>query len=84
MDCPKERKVKLATFLLDCHAVRAGTLNFVTQEEFRKVFKDKFFPCSFCDAKRKEFMSFVQGDRTVAKYEKRFTEFAKYTLAFFY
>ncbi|TYJ99696.1 uncharacterized protein E5676_scaffold562G00920 [Cucumis melo var. makuwa] len=44
--------------------------------------KDKFYPHSSCDKKRKEFMNLFQGDLTVTEYEKQFTEMVKYTLAF--
>ncbi|KAA0025962.1 uncharacterized protein E6C27_scaffold34G002770 [Cucumis melo var. makuwa] len=53
----------------------------VSREELRKAFQNKFYPRSFCDAKRNEFMSLVQSDITLTKYEKKFTERAKYTLA---
>lgn len=90
IDFPKKIKVKLATFLLQdsiedwwiLYMARVGRVSFVTWEKFRKEFKDKFYPRSFCDAKRKEFMNLVQGDMTDAKYEKRFTELVKYALAF--
>lgn len=64
------------------HVVRADEVSFVTWEEFKKAFRNKFYPRSFCDAKRDKFMNFVQGNLIVAKYEKRFTELTKYALAF--
>lgn len=51
-------------------------------EAFRKVFKNKFYPRSFYDVKRKEFISLVQGNMTIAEYEKQFIELTKYALAF--
>ncbi|KAA0056324.1 hypothetical protein E5676_scaffold11G00970 [Cucumis melo var. makuwa] len=60
---------------------RPDRVNFVIWEEVRKTFKDKFYLCSFCDMKRKKFMSLVQGDMTAIVYEKRFIELAKYALA---
>ena len=36
----------------------------------------------FYEAKSNEFMSLVQGNMSVAEYEKKFTELAKYVLAF--
>ncbi|TYK26890.1 uncharacterized protein E5676_scaffold7319G00040 [Cucumis melo var. makuwa] len=56
-------------------------MDFVSREELRKAFQNKFYPRSFCDAKRNEFMSLVQSNITMTKYEKKFTELAKYTLA---
>ncbi|KAA0025975.1 uncharacterized protein E6C27_scaffold34G002910 [Cucumis melo var. makuwa] len=90
IECSEEKKVKLATFLLQSsakdwwtfHAARVGGTKYVMWEEFRKALRDKFYPCSFCDEKRKKFMSLLQGDMTVIEYEKIFTELAKYTLDF--
>ena len=42
-------------------------------EKFKKAFKKMSYPHSLYDAKRNVFMSLVQGDMTVAEYEKRFT-----------
>ncbi|KAA0054747.1 uncharacterized protein E6C27_scaffold437G00220 [Cucumis melo var. makuwa] len=64
------------------YATRAGRENVVAWKKFHKVFKDKFYPHSSCDKKRKEFMNLFQGDLTVTEYEKQFTEMVKYTLAF--
>lgn len=36
----------------------------------------------FVDEKRREFLSLVQGYKTIAKYEKKITELPKYTIAF--
>ena len=82
--------MRLATFLLQdnakdwltLHAAKAGGEGIVAWEEFRKAFKDKFYPHSFCDAKRNKLMNLVKGELTVAGYEKQFTELAKYALAF--
>lgn len=46
------------------------------------MFKDKFYRHSFCDMKRKEFMSLVHGSMSVTKYEKIFIKLAKYIVAF--
>ena len=78
MDCREERKVKLATHLLQhgahdwwiLHTARAGEEGLTTWDEFRRAFKNKFYPHSFCDTKRSEFMSLVQSNMTVTKYEK--------------
>lgn len=61
---------------------RVGGIDSVLWEEFRKVFQNKFYPRPFCDAKRNEFMSLVQGNMTVMEYEKKFTEMANYVLCF--
>ena len=49
--------------------------------DFKKLFQEKYYPKSYCDEKRKEFFSLVQGHMSVAEYEKKFTELAKYALA---
>ena len=58
MDCPKVEKVKLATFLLQDSAKDWWILNaaivcgegLILWKEFKKAFKDKFYP-SFYDMK---------------------------------
>ncbi|KAA0035464.1 A-kinase anchor protein 12 [Cucumis melo var. makuwa] len=55
MDCHEERKVKLATFLLQdstedwwvLHTTRAGKEGLITWEEFKKAFKNKFYLSEF-------------------------------------
>lgn len=51
------------------------------QEEFEKVFPNKFYPRLFCDSKRNEFMSLVKSSMIVDEYEKKFNEFTKYVQA---
>ena len=57
-------------------------MGFVLWDEFRKALQNKFYPLSFCDAKRNGFVNLVQGDTTIVEYEKNFTKLAKYALAF--
>src|ERR1051325_3609979 len=45
---------------------------------FLKVFYDKFFPKTYRDAKLEEFLKLVQGNSTVAEYEKKYTELSRY------
>lgn len=52
----------------------------MTWTDFKKAFQDKYSPRSFYDSKRNEFLRLVQGSRSVAKYEKKFTELAKYAM----
>lgn len=90
MERLKERKMKLPTFLLQWgsedwwtfHVARAGVIVSISWEEFRKVFQNKFYPCSLYHTKKNGFISLVQGDMIVVMYEKMFTEFTKYVLAF--
>ncbi|XP_038877272.1 uncharacterized protein LOC120069556 [Benincasa hispida] len=86
MWCPEDRKVALATFLLQKRAEdwwrvfkdRRRGMEEVTWEEFGKAFHEKFYPQTFRDAKRNEFLKLVQGSLTVAEYEQKYTELRKY------
>lgn len=42
----------------------------VVWDDFKKTFKNKFYPRSICDTKRSKFLNFVQDDMNIAKYEK--------------
>ncbi|TYJ96210.1 uncharacterized protein E5676_scaffold261G00500 [Cucumis melo var. makuwa] len=64
------------------YVARVGGVDFIILEGFRRGFQEKFYPRSFVDVKRKEFLCLVQDDMTVAEYEKKFTELAKYTIIF--
>ncbi|TYK15233.1 uncharacterized protein E5676_scaffold892G00030 [Cucumis melo var. makuwa] len=84
--CPEDRKVELAAFLLQNGAEdwwrmeesRRRTTGDISWDEFKKAFFDKFYPRSFRDAKRNEFLRLTQGSMTVAEYEKKYTELSKY------
>ena len=45
----------------------------LTIEEFWQKFEAKYFPISVQKGKKKEFLNLKQGDRTVAEYEREFT-----------
>lgn len=68
--------------MVDPYTERVGGIDSVSWEEFRKIFQNKLYPHVFYEAKSNEFMSLVQGNMSVAEYEKKFTELAKYVLAF--
>ncbi|XP_038895853.1 uncharacterized protein LOC120084022 [Benincasa hispida] len=82
MSCPEDRKVGLATFLLQKEAekwwkvisTRRASTDAMLWPEFRKAFEDKYYPSSFRDAKRDEFLRLTQGTMSVAEYEQKFTE----------
>ncbi|TYJ96623.1 Retrovirus-related Pol polyprotein from transposon opus [Cucumis melo var. makuwa] len=57
---------------------RRRTTGDMSWDKFKKAFFDKFYPRSFCDAKRNEFLRLAQGSMTVAEYEKKYTELSKY------
>ena len=89
MHCPEDRKLDLVTFMLQKGAEdwwrliehKSADVGSLTWADFKKSFQEKYYPKSFCDEKRKEFLNLVQGGMTVAEYEKKFTELAKYALA---
>ena len=49
-----------------------------TWEDFKAAFETQFVPEAFKEAKRVEFERLVQGNMTVAEYEKKFLELAEY------
>ncbi|KAA0054739.1 uncharacterized protein E6C27_scaffold437G00090 [Cucumis melo var. makuwa] len=65
ISCPKARKVKLATFLLEGNA-----------KDWWILFEAK------AREKRRELLSLEQSDKTVAMYEKKFTQLVKYAITF--
>ncbi|XP_038904244.1 uncharacterized protein LOC120090589 [Benincasa hispida] len=88
MRCPDDRKVVLATFLLQEVAndwwrmtqLRHGDRQ-TSWEEFKSFFYDKFYLRSFRNMKRNEFLKLVQGTMSVAEYEKKYTELSKYAIS---
>lgn len=88
MQCLEDQKVESATFLLQKEAEdwwrlvenKRGDKNTPYWEEFKKVFQEKYYPKSFYDAKRNEFLRLVQGSMTVVEYKKKYTELSKYAL----
>ena len=50
----------------------------LTWERFRDEFFDKYFPRSVRIQKEQEFIHLKQGNRSVAEYEVKFTELAKF------
>ncbi|KAI0491606.1 hypothetical protein KFK09_025866 [Dendrobium nobile] len=89
MQCPADRKVPLAVFLLDGEAEHwwegqqaarfQGRLNsLITWEEFTEVFRDWFVPPSARQQMQETFLRLVQGSKTVMQYEAEFTALARY------
>ncbi|XP_020696687.2 uncharacterized protein LOC110109828, partial [Dendrobium catenatum] len=89
MQCPADRKVPLAVFLLDGEAEHwwvgqqeakfQGRLNsLITLEEFTEVFQDWFVPPSARKQMQETFLRLVQGSKTVMQYEAEFTALARY------
>ena len=88
MRYPEDRKLELATFMFQKGAGdwwrlienRRGDAESLTWTDFRNTFQDKYYPRSFCHAKRKEFLRLVQGSMTITEYEQMYTELAKYAM----
>ena len=77
------QKVSLAAFTLDDDArrwwmmTRESNLG-LTWARFLELFYDKHFPLSVRNRKATEFQMLTQGSKTVAEYDRAFTELARY------
>ncbi|KAA0053531.1 Retrotransposon protein [Cucumis melo var. makuwa] len=86
MSYPKERKVRLDTFLLQKEPerwwkfifARHNNAHTLDKQTFRGVFKDKYYPCIYYDAKRDKFLGLRQGSLSVAKYNRKYIELLRY------
>ncbi|KAA0051049.1 uncharacterized protein E6C27_scaffold678G00020 [Cucumis melo var. makuwa] len=48
------------------------------RKTFRGIFEDKYYPSTYCEAKRDEFLGLKQGSLSVAEYERKYTELSRY------
>ncbi|XP_022849073.1 uncharacterized protein LOC111371365 [Olea europaea var. sylvestris] len=88
MDCPDDRKLRLATFLLEGSAydwLRSVQSKYVdpsviTWGKFKDDFNEHFYPHSYKTDKQNEFWRLVQTS-TVVEYQKKFLELSKYAAA---
>ncbi|KAA0041109.1 hypothetical protein E6C27_scaffold128G00120 [Cucumis melo var. makuwa] len=88
MNCPEERKVRLATFLLQKEAegwwksilARCSDACALDWQTFRGIFEDKYYPSTYCEAKRDEFLGCRRFERGL-RFEIRtpVTAIAKWT-----
>ncbi|KAA0061627.1 putative polyprotein [Cucumis melo var. makuwa] len=86
INCPEERKVRLATFLLQKEAegwwksilARRSDARALDWQTFRGIFEDKYYPSTYCEAKKDEFLGLKQGSLSVAEYERKYTELSRY------
>ncbi|KAA0037768.1 reverse transcriptase [Cucumis melo var. makuwa] len=86
INCPGERKVRLATFLLQKEAegwwksilARRSDARALDWQTFRGIFEDKYYPSTYCEAKKDEFLGLKQGSLSVAEYERKDTELSRY------
>ena len=81
--CIEAQKVLLATFTLKEEARRWWMLERnvnegVTWDRFKEIFFEKYFPQCIRDRKVSEFEQLKQGNMTMAEYETKFTELARY------
>ncbi|XP_028090905.1 uncharacterized protein LOC114291076 [Camellia sinensis] len=81
--CFEVQKVLLATYTLKDEArrwwllIRNGHEN-MKWTQFNTIFYDKYFPQCFRDRKVSEFQELKQGRMSVAEYEAKFTELARF------
>ncbi|XP_028114161.1 uncharacterized protein LOC114312145 [Camellia sinensis] len=81
--CSKTQKVLLAAYILKDEACRWWLLirnnnGNITWSQFNKIFYNKYFPQCFRDCKVFEFQELKQGNMSVAEYEAKFTELARF------
>ncbi|KAA0059232.1 uncharacterized protein E5676_scaffold295G00070 [Cucumis melo var. makuwa] len=48
------------------------------RKTFKSIFEDKYYPNTYCEAKRDEFLGLKQGSLSVAEYERKYTELSQY------
>ncbi|TYK04695.1 Integrase, catalytic core [Cucumis melo var. makuwa] len=86
MSCPEEGKVRLATFLLQKEAEGwwksilakcsdAHTLNWQT---FRGIFEYKYYPSTYCEAMKDEFLGLKKGSLLVVEYRRKYIKLSQY------
>ena len=80
MGCTEDQRVSFSTFLMKdrakdwWRALEMRHLEGVGWIMFRREFLDRFYPCSYKEARVEELYRLVQGDLFVSEYEKRFSE----------
>ncbi|TYK22470.1 retrotransposon protein, putative, Ty3-gypsy subclass [Cucumis melo var. makuwa] len=86
MNCSVERKVRLATFLLQKEAggwwrsilARRSDARALDWQTFKGIFEDKYYPSTYYKANRDEFQGLKQGSLSVAEYERKYIELPRY------
>ncbi|XP_028088930.1 uncharacterized protein LOC114289400 [Camellia sinensis] len=81
--CSETQKVLLAIYTLKDEARRwwlliQNTNGNMTCARFNEIFYDKYFPQCFRDQKVSEFQELKEGRMSVAEYEAKFTELARF------
>ena len=91
MECPEDKKVTYATFMLKEEAHHWWTNNrrlvevagvAVCWDDFKAIFLEKYFPADVRNRKEAEFLMLQQGDMTVAEYAAKFEELSQYSTSF--
>ena len=83
MGCLDEQKVLFSGFLMAVRAkdwweaIKRRHPIGVTWDQFRRAFTDRFYPCSYQDAKIEKFFRLEQRSLAVTEYEQRFSEHVK-------
>ncbi|XP_058068416.1 uncharacterized protein LOC131217498 [Magnolia sinica] len=87
LHCNEVEQVELVTYMFEKEVslwwdsvLRTVPVVYVwTWEAFETHFHEKHFPLTYHNEKESDFLRLRQGGMTVAEYENRFTELAKYT-----
>jgi hypothetical protein len=89
MQCPNEKKVVLATYILREEAeqwwrtTKRILEEDLTWEEFVEVFMDHFFPEFEREQRKKEFINLSQGQMVVSEYIFKFHRLERYCLGLY-
>ncbi|KAA0055470.1 DNA/RNA polymerases superfamily protein [Cucumis melo var. makuwa] len=70
--CGIERLKKLGATVFE------GSTDPADVEMFRGIFEEKYYPTTYCEAKRDEFLELKQGSLLVVEYEMKYTELSRY------
>ncbi|XP_042423433.1 uncharacterized protein LOC122011059 [Zingiber officinale] len=85
LSCTEEEKAELAAYHLRDQVVTWWKMQkslfgdqSITWTLFRETFERQYFPAPYRMARRQEFLSLKQGDRSVMEYEAKFNRLAEY------
>ncbi|XP_070029766.1 uncharacterized protein [Nicotiana sylvestris] len=86
LECTNASKFKYAISLLqkDAYDWWVSVLNakakppVLTWDDFVKLFRAKYVPPVYCDAKKKEFLNLRQGSMSIAEYQQNFLRLSRY------
>ncbi|KAL2541676.1 Uncharacterized protein Adt_02654 [Abeliophyllum distichum] len=90
IDCPDQKKVTCATFMLKKGARRWWDStarskihgHTWTWNEFKEIFLKKYFPTSIRNQKEAEFLTLTQGSISLTEYERKFEDLSHYAPTF--